>query len=134
MPNTLDPGKLNEPPAMPIATYADCPDSADCYQCDENAEFGPGHTHEVFEVCEGASLHTADELADLFLDACEFFAAPWWRPEYCPRDVEGWLEDPDDAQALFDCITLGEGALADHGLSASWNDGYAIERVTETEG
>jgi hypothetical protein len=116
---------------QPYATYADCPASEDCEYCPEGAEFAAGHKHEVFETREGASLHTGDELADIFLDAVEHYAAPWKRPEYCPRDVVGWLDDPDASQNLHDCIALGESALADAGLYVTWEDGYVIERISE---
>lgn len=115
----------------PYATYADCPASDECDYCPEGAEFAAGHKHEVFETRDGAASRTADELADVFLDAVEHYAAPWKRPEYCPRDVVGWLDDPDASQALSDCIALGEGALTDVGLSVEWEDGYVIERVTD---
>lgn len=115
----------------PFTIYADCPASEDCEYCDEGWEYAAGHSHEIFETREGASLHTADELADLFLDAVEHYAAPWRRPYYCPRDVKGWCEDPDDSQALHDCIMYGESALDDAGGIVTWNDGYVIERVVE---
>jgi hypothetical protein len=117
--------------ATPYVVYPDCPESAECDYCEEYAEYAAGHTHEYFESRDGAASHTADELADIFLDSVEFYAAPWRRPADCPRDVSGWLDDPDDSQALSDCIALGESALSDVGLSVYWDDGYIIERVTE---
>lgn len=119
--------------ALPYATYADCPASSECEYCDDGAEYAAHHSHEMYESREGASLHTADELVDIFLTAVEWYAAPWKRPDYCPRDVSGWMDDPDDSQALHDCVALGESALGAVGLYVIWNDGYVIERVTEHE-
>lgn len=121
------------PEAKPYATYLNCPESSECYYCDEGMELDVGHTHEIYETCEGASHFTADELADVFLNACEYCASSWKRPEYCPRDIDGWCDDPDDSQALSDCIMLGESALGDVGLYVTWNDGFTIERITEGE-
>ena len=126
--NEYDNLKLN-PLASPYATYGDCPPSPECDYCEDGEDFPRGHSHEMYENREGASHRTADELADIFLDAVEFYALPWQRPDYCPRDVEGWLEDADDSQTLSDCIALGESALSAVGLYVSWNDGYVIERV-----
>lgn len=121
------------PEATPYAVYADCPESVECDYCAEGMEFSAGHVHEYYENRAGASHRTADELADVFLDAVEYYAAPWTRPEYCPRDVVGWLDDPDASQSLSDCIALGESALADVGLDVTWEDGYIIERITERD-
>lgn len=113
----------------PYATYADCPASEECDYCPEGAEYGAGHSHYIYETQEGARAHTGDELADIFLDAVEFYAAPWKRPDGCPRDVVGWLDDPDASQWLHDCVADGESALADAGGCVYWDDGYVIERI-----
>lgn len=123
--------RVLNPEAKPYSVYADCPPSEECDYCPEGAEFAAGHVHEMYERREGASHRTADELVDVFLDAVEFYAAPWRRSEGCPRDVAGWCEDPDDAEALMDEMQIAEGVLFDVGLSVEWDDGFVIERISE---
>lgn len=106
--------------------------SAECDYCEEGSEYG-AHYHELYESRMGAAAHTGDELADIFLDAVEAYAAPWRRAEYVPRDVEGWCEDSDDSQVLSDEIQVAEGKLGDAGYCVSWDDGYLIYKVVEVD-
>lgn len=115
----------------PIAVYTDCPASEECDYCSEGMEYEAGHTHEIIETCAGSSSYTSDELVDQFLTAVEYYAAPWHRPDDCPRDVNGWLDDPDASQWLYDCMLNAELVLADAGCQVTWDDGYVIERIVE---
>lgn len=123
--------------------------------CDCSEDYGPCEDHaEVLAQREGASTRTADDLVYVFLadvlaiGEARGWIAPnmlgkinadrlrtaehhWsdddlWDDNYGVR----WLKDQDDRDALYDDQMMAESLLGDLGLSAWWEDGYVISRVT----
>lgn len=135
-------------PAYDITEWA--PHSGACDYCEEGADYGV-HRHAFYVSREGASHRTADELIAVFaMDVADLLALPepWGNDGYYAEEVvtlpngetvtnpaipypDGWLDDPDLSQALYDSMSHWESLLSDAGLYVSWNDGYVIERVEE---
>ncbi len=124
----------------------------DAYVCECSEEYGPCEDHATLLVNrEGASTRTADALAYVFLDDVatmfangaldvEVLTAEQWSSltdmthiygagaEWTREGSDGWLDDPDVAQALHDDVTMVETWLPE-GVWVMWEDGYRIVRV-----
>jgi len=108
----------------------------DCVDCSE--EYGPCEKHsELITSREGASLRTADELCELFIeDAVALGAELSAYGRVIQARVndklsnESWLEDADLAEELRDVTNQMETELSTLGYSTYWDDGYRIIRVT----
>lgn len=112
--------------------------SSDCDACGEGWDLEEEHRHAMFVQREGSSHRTADDLAHVFLQdvaALTTYEIPKELAELeFSYPMNAWLEDPDTAQWLHDEATgAAESALADVGLTVTWDDGYWIERVEYVE-
>ena len=110
-------------------------------ECECSDEYGPCEQHgDTLVVREGASLHTADELALLLvsdLNDCGVVIGPnavvelVRLQEILARDTDpvsgcGWFADPDDAEAAQDLAQRTESNIGN--LWVVQNDGYVIVR------
>lgn len=102
-------------------------------QCDCSDEYGPCEQHgDTLVVREGASLHTADELAMIEIDDLVSVGAElsaWGQAEYKRLEqalTDRWFDNPDDGEAARDLVTQLESNVAD--LWVIHDDGYRIVR------
>lgn len=122
--------------------------SAECFD-------GSAHVPTFDVVCQraGSSNRTADELAAVFIidtaalidndnkgggfdvlriiegEVHSSLSESQREDIAMAEKVEGWMDDPDDSQALSDACRVWESYLADAGYGVEWDDGYTIFRV-----
>jgi hypothetical protein len=114
-------------------------------ECTCTDEYGPCEFHgETLVIREGASLRTADELGVEFLSDTAAVLGAWPSEEFERETLRlgnaladnrsemgtAWFRDAEDGDALGDAIGQAESALSAAGLSAYWEDGYRIIRIT----
>jgi len=112
--------------------------------CGCSDEYGPCERHgDTLVVREGASLHTADELAMILIEDLQSVGAelsPWGveQRDRLAKQLEtdrdstsgvAWFAFPEDAEAARDLADQLEGYVAD--LWVVHEDGYRIVRPHE---
>lgn len=113
--------------------------------CECSDEYGPCEQHSTMLVSrEGASLHTADELALIRASDCEDCGAAMTDSDSAlyrrltdqlaedtdPRSGCGWFADPSDQEAAFELADRMEAGLP-VSVRLYADDGYVIVRLSD---
>jgi hypothetical protein len=128
----ISPGVIETSPSDWDFPWKSLDSSRVCFEEDPHVP-----TFDVIITRDGASSRTADELMAVFIMDVDDLRGEGLRTPAMGQDmelaakVEGWLDDPDDSQALHDAVMDWEGYLSEAGYSVAWDDGYVIWRVAE---